>query len=143
MSKTQRVIGLVYCTLRGRLQCIYCGVTNWQLCWIKSGNKLESKVKSKAGSKSGTKNSILAFLKCMDGSILAFLKYTDGSILVSLKYMDVSVLAHLRLSIQSVLSRFPQSGNSGVPQLLCKKTTKMSYLKQNEISYIYTTKYVS
>ena len=74
-----------------------------------------SEIVGKVGSKAGTNNSVLAFLKCMERSVLAFLKYTDGSVLVSLKCMDSSVLAHIRSSIQSVPSRFPQSGNSGVP----------------------------
>ena len=79
---------------------------------------------SEVWSKYGTNNSVLAFLKCMDGSVLAFLKcmdgsvlaflkYTDGSVLVSLKCMDGSVFAHLRLSIQYVPSTFPPSGRGG------------------------------
>ena len=82
-------------------------------------------------SKTWSKNSVLAFLKCMDGSVLAFLKCTDGSVLVFPKCMDGSLLAHLRFPMQSAPTIFPQSGNSKVPQLLCKKSTKMSYLKQN------------
>ena len=35
--------------------------------------QLESEIVSKVGSKAGTKNSVLAILKCMDGSVLAFL----------------------------------------------------------------------
>ena len=66
---------------------------------IKLGVNLEGKLG--VGSKTGGKNSVLAFLKCMDGSVLAFLKCMDGSVLVSLKCMDGSVLAHLRFSIQS------------------------------------------
>ena len=58
------------------------------------------------GGKSETKNSVLAFLKCMEGSVLAFPKCTDGSVLVSLKCMDGSVLAHIRLSIQSLVGEF-------------------------------------
>ena len=69
---------------------------------IKLGVNLE--VKSGVGSKTGSNNSVLAFLKCMDGSVLAFLKCMDGS-----------VLAHLRFSIQSDPSRFPQLENSDVP----------------------------
>ena len=42
----------------------------------------------KVGSKTRNKNSILAFLKYMDGSVLAFLKCMDGSVLVYLKCMD-------------------------------------------------------
>ena len=56
---------------------------------------------SKVRSKTGSKNSVLAFLKSMDGSILDFLKCMDGSVLVSLKCIDGSVLAYLRFSIQS------------------------------------------
>ena len=68
---------------------------------IKLGVNIE--VKLGVGSKTGGKNSVLAFLKCMDGSLLAFLKGMDGSVLVFLKCM------------QSALTRFPQSGNSEVP----------------------------
>ena len=68
-----------------------------------------------------------------DRFVLAFLKCTDRFVLVSLKIMDGSLLAHLRPSIQSVPSRFPQLGNSGVPQLLCKKSSKMSDLKYNGV----------
>ena len=89
------------------------------------------------GSKTGSKNSVLAFLKCTDGSVLAFLKCMDGSVLVYLKCMDGSVLAHPRFPMQSTPTRFPQSGKSEVPQLLCKKSTKMSYMKQNEPSMHY------
>ena len=71
--------------------------------------------KLRVGSKTGSKNSVLAFLKCMDGSVLAFLKCMDGSVLVFLKCMDGSVLAHLRFPMQSAPTRFPQSGNSEVP----------------------------
>ena len=70
---------------------------------------------NKVGSKTGSKNSVFAFLKCMDGSVLAFLMCMDGSVLVSVKCMDVYVLAHLMLSIHSGPTRFPQSGNSGLP----------------------------
>ena len=73
------------------------------------------KVKLGVGSKTGSKNSVVAFLKCTDGSILAFLKCTDGSVLVFLKCMDGSILAHLRFSMQSAPTRFPKSGNSEVP----------------------------
>ena len=53
--------------------------------------KLGVKVKLwiKLGVKLGTKNSVMAFLKCMDGSILAFLKCVDGSVLVSQKSWTV------------------------------------------------------
>ena len=78
----------------------------------KLGVNLE--VKSGFGSKTGSKNSVLAFLKSMDGSVLAFLKCTDGSVLVFLKYMDGSALAHLRFPMQSAPTRFPQLGNSEV-----------------------------
>ena len=72
------------------------------------------KVKLGVGSITGSKNSVLAFLKCMDGSVLAFLKCTDRSVLVFLKCMDGSVLAHLRFPMQSAPTRFPQSENSEV-----------------------------
>ena len=81
----------------------------------KNGGKLGSEIVNKLRSKTGSKNSVLAFLKCMDGSVLAFLKCTDGSVLVFLKCMDGSVLAHLRFPMQSAPTRFPQSGNSEVP----------------------------
>ena len=93
--------------------------------------RVNIEVKLGVGSKTGSKNLILAFLKVMDGSVLAFLNCTDGSVLVFQKCMDGSVLAHLRFPMQSAPTRFPQSGNSEVPQLLCKKSTKMSYLKGN------------
>ena len=89
---------------------------------IKNGSEIVNKVLSKTRSTNSVlaflkcmDGSILAFLKCMDGSILAFLKCMDGSVLVSLKCMNGSVLAHLRFYIQSASPRFPQSGNSGVP----------------------------
>ena len=94
---------------------------------IKLGVNLE--VKLGVWSKTGSKNSVLAFLKCMDESVLAFLKCTDGSVLVFLKYMDGSVLAYLRFPMQSAPTRLPQLGNCKVLYLLCKKSTKMSYLK--------------
>ena len=90
---------------------------------IKRGVNLE--VKLGVGSKPGSKNSVLAFLKCTDIFVLAFLKCTAGSVLVFLMCMDGSVLAHLRFPMQSAPTRFPQWGNSEVPQLLCKKSTKM------------------
>ena len=43
------------------------------------------KVKFGVRSKTGSNNSVLAFLKCMDGSVLTFLNYMDGSVLVYLK----------------------------------------------------------
>ena len=55
---------------------------------IKLGVNLE--VKFGVWSKTRRKNSVLAFLKCMDGSISAFLKCTDRSVLVSLKCMDIT-----------------------------------------------------
>ena len=92
-------------------------------------------VKLGVGSKTGSKHFVLAFQKCTDGSVLAILKCTYGSVLIFLKCMNGSVLAHLRLTMQSAPTRFSRSGNSEVPQLLCKKSTKISYLKQNEINY--------
>ena len=86
---------------------------------IKLGVNLE--VKLGVGSKTGSKNSVLAFLKCMEGSVLAFLKCTDRSVLVFLKCMDGSVLAHLRFPMQSAPTRFPQSGNSEVPSYIRHK----------------------
>ena len=47
------------------------------------------------------------------------------------KWYIVSVWSHLRFSPQSSHTRFPESGKSGVSQLLCKKSYKTSYLKQN------------
>ena len=95
----------------------------------KSGSKLRSGIVSKVGSKTGSKNSVLAYLKCMDGSVLAFLKCMDGSVLVTLKCMDGSVLAHIRTDIQSAPTRFQQLGNSCVPELLCNKSTKIFEIK--------------
>ena len=43
---------------------------------IKLGVNLE--VKFGVKSKTGSKNSVLTFLKCMDGFVLAFLKCRDG-----------------------------------------------------------------
>ena len=85
------------------------------IVWIKNGSKNGSKLWSEIVNKVGSKNSVLAFLKCMDGSVLVFLKYRDGSALVSLKCMVGSVLAHHRFIIQYAPTGFPQSGNSGVP----------------------------
>ena len=93
------------------LWCSYVGIKTGG----KNRYKLASEIVSKVESKTGSKNSILAFLKYMDGSVLAFLKWMDGSVLVSLKCMDGSVLAYPRFSIQSAPSRFPKLGNSGVP----------------------------
>ena len=59
---------------------------------IKLGVNLE--VKLGVWSKTGSKNSVLAFLKCMDGSVLAFLKCTDGSVLVSLKCIGPPQVSH-------------------------------------------------
>ena len=61
---------------------------------VKNWFKLGSEIVSKVGSKAGTKNSILAFLKCMDGPVSAFLKCTDEFVLVSLKCMDGFVWAN-------------------------------------------------
>ena len=108
---------------------------------IKLGENFE--VKLGVWSKTGSKNySAMAFLNCMDRSVLAFLKCMNGSVLVSLKYMDVSVLAHLRFPIQSAPTRLPQSRNSVVPQLLCKKSSKMSYLKYNVWSIVLQTDHI-
>ena len=82
---------------------------------------------SKVGSKSGTNNSILAFLKCMDGSVLAFLKFTDGSLMVSQKCMNGSVLAHLRLSIQSVPQDFHSQGISVYHTYYARKAPKCPF----------------
>ena len=88
----------------------------------KTGSKLEVKLEEnyvhnteRTMSKTGSKNSVLAFLKFIDGSVLTFLKCTDGSVLFFLKCMDGSVLAHLRFTMQSAPTRFPQLGNSEVP----------------------------
>ena len=56
-------------------------------------------------------------------------KCTDS--FVFLKCMDGSVRSHLRFPTQSALTRFLQSGNSGVPWPLCKKNNKITYLKKN------------
>ena len=61
--------------------------------------RVNLEVKLGVGSKMGSKISVLAFLKCMDGSVLAFLKCTDGSVLVFLKCMDGSVLAQGTIAI--------------------------------------------
>ena len=50
--------------------------------------RVNLEVKFRVGSKTESKNSVLAFLKCMDGSVLAFLKRKDVSQLVFLKCMD-------------------------------------------------------
>ena len=80
---------------------------------IKLGLNLE--VKLGVGSKTRSKNSVLAFLKYMDGFVLAFPKCTGGSVLVFLKCMERSVLAHIRFPMQSAPTRFQQLGNSEVP----------------------------
>ena len=49
--------------------------------------------------KLGKNNSVLAFLKFLDGFVVAFLKFMDGSVLVSINCMGGSVLAHLRCFI--------------------------------------------
>ena len=74
------------------------------------------------------KISVLSILKCMDGSVLAFLECTDGSVWTQLNGPT------LGFPLKSDPTRFPQSGNSGVSQLLCKKSNTTSYLKQN-VSY--------
>ena len=86
------------------------------------------------------KNSVLFLLKCMDGSVLAFLKSIDGSVLAFLKCTDGFIWTHLngtwygfvwshiRFLTQSAPTRFAQSGNSGVPQLLCNKSDKTSQI---------------
>ena len=76
--------------------------------------------------------SVLAFQKCMDGSVLTFLKCMDSSILAFQKCMDSSVLSYLTLPTRSAPTSLPQSGNSKVPWLLCKKSNKIIYLKQND-----------
>ena len=45
---------------------------------IKLGVNLE--VKFEVGSQTGSKNSVLTFLKCMDGSVLAHLRINSSSI---------------------------------------------------------------
>ena len=105
--------------------CSYVGIKTGS----KNGSKIGSEIVSKVGSKTGSKNSVLAFLKFMNGSVLAVLKCMEGSVLISLKCMDGSVLAYVMFSIQSAPTRVPQSAISGVPYLLCKKSTKMAYLK--------------
>ena len=96
---------------------------------IKLGVNLE--VKLGVESKTGSKNSVLAFLKCMDGSVLAFLKCTDGSVLVFLKCMDGSVLAHLRIhrllkSSGGRLHGKPEVGQYGTVHALRKTNTDPS-----------------
>ena len=78
--------------------------------------------------------SVLALMNCTDGSVLVFLNCTDGSVLTHLNGSYGSVLSHLRFPTQSGLTRFPQSGVSLVPWLLCKKSNKKSCLKYNVIS---------
>ena len=89
---------LVYCYLKDILHLSWCNKLI-----VLFGIKLEVNLELNlgVGSKTGSKNSILAFLKCMDGSVLAFLKCTDGSVLVFLNCMDGSLLANLRFPIQS------------------------------------------
>ena len=91
-------MGLVYCYMRYYIAFIM--VSKIIVMFrIKLGENLE--VILGVGSKTGSIISILAFLKCMDGSVLAFLKCMDKSVLVFLKCMDGSVLAHLRFPMQS------------------------------------------
>ena len=128
MYKTQRVQWAKFIVTQEIILHLSCCNKLIFMLRIKLGENFE--VKLGVGSKTGSKiYSAMAFLNCMDRSVLAFLKCMNGSVLVSLKYIDVSVLAHLRFPIQSAPTRFPQSGNSVVPQLLCKKSNKMSYLK--------------
>ena len=58
--------------------------------------------------------SVLAFLKCMDDSKMAFLKCTDGSVWSHPNGTYGSVWSYLWFTTQSALTRFSQSGNSGV-----------------------------
>ena len=83
------------------------------------------------------KNPVLVFLKCMDGFVMAFLKCTDCSAWTHINFAYSSVLSHLRFPIQSAPTRFPQSGNSGVPQQLCKKSNTFFYLKYNVSSKLF------
>ena len=106
---------LVYCYLSDYIALIV-------MLGIKHGVNLE--VKLGVWSNTGSNTSVLAFLKCMDGSVLAFLKCMDGSLMVFLKCMNGSVLAHLRIPMQSAPTRFPQSGNSKVPQILCVRSVR-------------------
>ena len=48
----------------------------------KNGRKFERGILNKVESKTGRKTSVLAFLKCMEGSVLALLKCMDRSVLV-------------------------------------------------------------
>ena len=59
-------------------------------------SKVKSVIVSKVENKTGSKKSVLAFLKCMDGSVF-----------VSLKCMGGSVAVHLKFLIQSASTRFP------------------------------------
>ena len=70
-------------------------------------SKVKSVIVSKVENKTGSKKSVLAFLKCMDGSVMTFLKCMDGSVFVSLKCMGGSVAVHLKFLIQSASTRFP------------------------------------
>ena len=76
-----------------------------------------------------TEGSVLAFLNCTEGSVLAFLNCTEGSVLTHLNGSYGSVLSHLRFPTQSGPTRFPQSGITLVPWLLCKKSNKKTCLK--------------
>ena len=64
------------------------------------------------------KVSILALLKCIDGSVLALLKSMEGSVLALLRFPWSSP------------TRIPRSVNSGAALLLCKKSNKTSYLNR-------------
>ena len=81
---------------------------------------------------------LLAFLNCMDRSILAFLNCTGGSVLTHLIGSYGSLLSHLRFPTQSGLTRYPQSGISLVPWLLCKKSNKKQVW--NRMEYIHGLK---
>ena len=70
----------------------------------------------------------------MDGSVLAFPKCTVGSVWTHLNGTYGSVWSHLRISTQSAPTRFPQSGNYSVTQLLFKKSNVTFYLKYNDIA---------
>ena len=54
-------------------------------------------------------------------------------VLALLKSIKGSVSDLLRVNPQSSPTRIPQSVNSGVSWLLCKKSNKTSYLKYNEL----------
>ena len=90
---------------------------------IKLGVNLE--VKWGVGSKTESKNSVLAFLKCMDGFELAFLKCMDGSVLVSLKCIDGSVLDHLSFPSDLPTLDFHSRGVPVYHSYYARKATKL------------------